>query len=29
MDDSFEDYVLETPMEDIYTDFKAFYNEKW
>lgn len=24
MDDSFEDYVLETPMEDIYTDFKAF-----
>ena len=24
MDDSFEDYVLETPMEDIYTDFKSF-----
>jgi hypothetical protein len=26
MDDSFEDYVLETPIEDIYTDFKAFFS---
>jgi hypothetical protein len=28
MDDTFDEYVLETPVEDIYTDFDFFYNGK-
>lgn len=28
MDDTFDEYVLGTPVEDIYTDFDFFYNGK-
>lgn len=28
MEDTFDEYVLDTPVEDIYTDFDFFYNGK-